>query len=255
MDFVTLEVKENHIGVVTVNRPPVNAINAQAYQEIADTFYSINERDDIRVVVFRAEGEKAFIAGNDLNEFLTMSPENAGERMRKVRESFWSVYDCRVPVIGAINGHAPGTGLAYAAVCDILVASENATFSLPEINVGVMGGAKHLSRLVPQMLVRYMHYTGEPMTAREMKEYGAVLQVVPKDQLVEAALEVARKIAKKSPIAIKMAKKSLNTIEYMDLKEGYKFEQGLSGELSGYEDSKEAVRAFFEKREPIFKGR
>jgi enoyl-CoA hydratase len=255
MEFVTLEVKENHIGVVTVNRPPVNAINAQAYQEIADTFYSINERDDIRVVVFRAEGEKAFIAGNDLNEFLTMKPENADDRMQKVRESFWSVYDCRVPVIGAINGHAPGTGLAYAAVCDILVASENATFSLPEINVGVMGGAKHLSRLVPQMVVRYMHYTGEPMSAREMKEYGAVLEVVPKDQLLEAALKIARKIAKKSPIAIKMAKKSLNTIEYMDLKEGYKFEQGLSGELSGYEDSKEAVRAFFEKREPIFKGR
>jgi enoyl-CoA hydratase len=255
MEFVTLEVKENHIGVVTVNRSPVNAINAQAYQEIADTFYSINERDDIRVVVFRAEGEKAFIAGNDLNEFLTMKPENADERMSKVRESFWSVYDCRVPVIGAINGPALGTGLAYAAVCDILVASENATFSLPEINVGVMGGAKHLSRLVPQMLVRYMHYTGEPMTAMAMKEYGAVLQVVPKDRLVEAALEVARKIANKSPIAIKMAKKSLNTIEYMDLKEGYKFEQGLSGELSGYEDSKEAVRAFFEKRDPVFKER
>lgn len=255
MEFVTLEVKEDHIGVVTVNRPPVNAINAQAYQEITDTFHSINERDDIRVVVFRAEGEKAFIAGNDLNEFLTMKPENADERMKKVRESFWSVYDSRVPVIGAINGHAPGTGLAYAAVCDILVASENATFSLPEINVGVMGGAKHLSRLVPQMVVRYMHYTGEPMSASEMKEYGAVLKVVPKEELLEATLEVARKIAKKSPIAIKMAKKSLNTIEYMDLKEGYKYEQGLSSELSGYEDSKEAVRAFFDKRDPIFNGR
>ncbi|WP_078429402.1 enoyl-CoA hydratase-related protein [Alkalihalobacterium alkalinitrilicum] len=255
MEFVRLELVENHIGVVTVNRPPVNAINAQAYQEIADIFYAINERDDIRVVVFRAEGEKAFIAGNDLNEFLTMKPENATERMRKVRDSFWSLYDCKVPVIGAINGHAPGTGLAYAAVCDILVASENATFSLPEINVGVMGGAKHLSRLVPQMVVRYMHYTGEQMTAREMKEYGAVFEVVPANKLIDTALEVARKIAKKSPVAIKMAKKSLNTIEYMDLKKGYKFEQSLSGELSGYEDSKEAVQAFFEKRDPVFKGK
>jgi enoyl-CoA hydratase len=255
MEFVSLEVKEDHIGVVTINRPPVNAINAQAYQEITDTFHSINERDDIRVVVFRAEGEKAFIAGNDLNEFLTMTPNNAGERMRKVRESFWSVYDCRVPVIGAINGHAPGTGLAYAAVCDILVASENATFSLPEINVGVMGGAKHLSRLVPQMVVRYMHYTGESMSAGEMKQYGAILEVVPKDQLLETAIAIARKIAKKSPIAIKLAKKSLNTIEYMDIKEGYKFEQGLSGELSAYEDSKEAIKAFFEKRDPVFLGK
>lgn len=254
MDFVTLEVKD-FIGVVTVNRPPVNAVNAQLYQEIADTFRSINEMDDVRVVVFRAEGEKAFLAGNDLNEFLTMTPENADERMRKVRESFWSVYDCRVPVIGAINGIAPGTGLAYASVCDVIIASENATFSLPEINVGVMGGAKHLSRLVPQMVVRYMHYTGKPMTAAEMKEYGAVLKVVPKEELLDAAMQVASEISKKSPIAIKLAKQSLNTIEYMDLKEGYTFEQSLSRELSGYEDSKEAVNAFFEKREPVFKGK
>lgn len=254
MDFVTLEVKDN-IGIVTVNRPPVNAVNAQLYKEIADTFRSINEMDDVRVVVFRAEGEKAFLAGNDLNEFLTMTPENANERMRKVRESFWSVYDCKVPVIGAINGIAPGTGLAYASVCDIIIASENATFSLPEINVGVMGGAKHLSRLVPQMVVRYMHYTGKPMKAAEMKEYGAVLKVVPKEELLDAAMIVASEISKKSPIAIKLAKQSLNTIEYMDLKEGYTYEQSLSRELSGYEDSKEAVNAFFEKREPVFKGK
>ncbi|MED4584603.1 enoyl-CoA hydratase-related protein [Brevibacillus choshinensis] len=254
MDFVTLEVKD-YIGIVTVNRPPVNAVNAQLYKEIADTFRSINEMDDVRVVVFRAEGEKAFLAGNDLNEFLTMTPENADERMRKVRESFWSVYDCKVPVIGAINGIAPGTGLAYASVCDIIIASENATFSLPEINVGVMGGAKHLSRLVPQMVVRYMHYTGKPMTAAEMKEYGAVLKVVPKEELLDAAMIVASEISKKSPIAIKLAKQSLNTIEYMDLKEGYTYEQSLSRELSGYEDSKEAVNAFFEKREPVFKGK
>lgn len=254
MDFANLEVN-NYIGVVTIDRPPVNAVNAQLYQEITDTFHSINERDDIRVVILRAEGKKAFIAGNDLNEFLTMNPDNADGRMKKVRESFWSVYDCRVPVIGAINGPALGTGLAYAACCDMLVASENATFGLPEINVGVMGGAKHLSRLVPQMVVRYMHYTGIPMTAKEMKQYGAILKVVPQEQLMDAAFELANEIVKKSPIAIKLAKKSLNTIEYMNLKDGYKYEQSLSRELSGYEDSKEAVRAFFEKRDPIYKGK
>lgn len=140
MKFVNLEVND-FIGIVTVNRPPVNAVNGEVYEEINKTFQSINERTDIRVVIFRAEGEKAFLAGNDLNEFLTMNPENADERMLVVRESFWAVYDCQVPVIGAINGAAPGTGLAYASVCDIIIASDNAYFSLPEINVGVMGGA------------------------------------------------------------------------------------------------------------------
>lgn len=254
MDFVTLEVQD-HVGIVTVDRPPVNAVNLQLYEEIANTFRAIDGRDDIHVAVLRAEGERAFMAGHDVNEFATMNPDNAGERMLKVRESFWSVYDCKVPVIGAINGPALGTGLAYAAVCDALIASEDATFGLPEIDVGVLGGAKHLSRLVPQMVARYMHYTGETITAQEMKEYGGVIEVVPKERLLEAALGLADRIAKKSPVAIRMAKKSLNTIEHMELKEGYEFEQGLSGELSGYEDSKEAVRAFFEKRDPVFKGK
>ncbi|MCF8565041.1 enoyl-CoA hydratase/isomerase family protein [Alicyclobacillus tolerans] len=253
MEFVRLQV-ENHIALVTVDRPPVNAIHAQLYDEIAETFRSLNDRNDVRVAIFTGAGSKAFIAGNDLNEFLTMDPNNAGERMKRARESFWSVYDCRVPVIGAINGPALGTGLAYAAVCDLLVASENATFGLPEINVGVMGGAKHLSRLVPQMVVRYMHYTGIPLKASEMKQYGAVIEVVPKDQLMDKAYELANQLAHKSPIALRFAKQSLNTVEYMNLKAGYEFEQGLTGELSRFEDSKEAVRAFFEKRDPVFRG-
>lgn len=254
MDFVGLEVRD-HVGIVTVDRPPVNAADSQLYGEIAETFGALNHRDDVRVAILRAEGKKAFMAGNDLNEFATMDPDNAGERMRLVRESFWSVYDCRVPVIGAINGPALGSGLCYAAVCDALVAAEEATFGLPEINVGVMGGAKHLSRLVPQMVVRYMHYTGDTLTAKEMKEYGAVLEVVPRERLLQTALELAGRIAKKSPIAVRFAKRALNGIEHMDLKDGYEFEQGLTGELSGYEDSKEAAQAFFDKREPVFKGR
>lgn len=254
MDYVSVAVHD-HIGTVTINRPPVNAIDLQTYQEIAHAFKVIDEDEDIRVAVFRAEGQKAFIAGNDLNEFATMGPENAPERMATVRESFWAVYDCRVPVIGAINGPALGAGLGYAAVCDVLLAAEDATFALPEIDVGVMGGAKHLSRLVPQMVVRYMHYTGDALSARQMQSYGAVLKVVPQEQLMEAAFELAQRIASKSPIAIRMAEKALNRIEYMDLKEGYKLEQGLTEELSGSEDSKEAVRAFFEKRKPIFRGR
>lgn len=254
MEFVKLKVKD-YIGIVTIDRPPVNAINTQLKKEIRDTFLSINERDDIRVVILNSTGDKAFIAGNDLHEFKTLDPKNADERSKLTRESFWAVYDCRVPVIAAIDGPALGSGLAYAAVCDMIIASENATFGLPEINVGVMGGARHLSRLVPHMVARYMHYTGITMTAKELKEYGAIIEVVPRDKLMEKAIELAASITEKSPVAIRFAKESLNTIEFMDLKEGYKFEQSLTKKLSGYEDSKEAVRAFLEKRKPNFTGK
>lgn len=254
MNFVNLEIADN-IGVVTLDRPPVNAINLQMYDEIKDTFKSINQREDLNVVVLIAKGGKAFVAGNDLNEFLTLTPKNSPERMKKVRESFWAIYDCKYPVIGAVGGAALGTGLAYAAVCDMLIASENAMFGLPEINVGVMGGAMHLSRLVPFSVVRYMHYTGRNLSAQEMRHYGSIIDVVAIDQLRSTAMDLAKEIARKSPKAIEFAKKSLNTIEYnMNLKEGYKYEQSLTNILSGYEDSKEAVRAFFEKRDPVFKG-
>lgn len=254
VQFLTVR-REEGIAFVTLDRPPVNAVNQQMYTEIRATFEALNQHGDLRAVVFTGAGQKAFCAGNDLNEFLTMMPDNAAERMRIVREAFWSIYDCVVPVVGAINGPALGTGLALAASCDILVASERATFGLPEINVGVMGGASHLSRLVPEMVMRRLFYSGQAVAASEMLRWGAVAQVVPADQLLESARNIAMEIARKSPVAVRFAKRSLNTIEFMDLKKGYEFEQRLSGEFSASEDSKEAVRAYFERRAPQFRGR
>lgn len=254
MEFVTVESRD-HVGVVTVDRPPVNAVNEQVYLEIAEAFDSIDKAKDIRVAIFRAEGIRAFIAGKDLKESPPANEADYNKRLETVRASFWALYDCRVPIIGAINGPALGAGLAYAAVCDMLVASEKASFSLPEINVGTMGGAKHLSRLVPQMVVRYMHYTGATLTADELRSYGAIIKVVPEETLMDAVWELAEEITRKSPVAIEFAKRSLNSIEYVDLKEGYKFEQSLSKELAGYEDSREAVRAFKERRVPVYRDR
>lgn len=251
MEFVRREVRD-HVAIVTLDRPPVNAINLQTYREVAEAFHAVGEDPGVRVAVFRAEGDRAFCAGNDLHDFESMTPDNAHERMGVVRDSFWSVRECAVPVIGAINGPALGTGLAYAAVCDLLVAAEDATFGLPEINVGVMGGAKHLSRLVPQMVVRYMHYTGATLSAEEMRSYGAVLRMVSRARLLDVALELAAELARKSPVALRFAKRSLNTIEPMELKEGYRFEQSLTAELSGHAQAKEALRAVVEKREPVF---
>lgn len=247
MDFVRFE-RRGHVGIVTLDRPPVNAVNRQMYDEVKRQFELIDADQDVWVVILTGAGERAFVAGNDVNEFAAMTRETSPELMRHARASFWAVYDCRVPVIAAVNGPALGTGLAYAASCDLVVASERAVFGLPEIDVGVMGGAKHLSRMVPQFMVRKMFYTALRVPARELEPFGCFLAVVPPDQLMGEALRWAEIIASKIPVSIPMAKRSLNTIEYLDLKRGYEFEQSLTNELAGREEARAAARAFFERR-------
>jgi enoyl-CoA hydratase len=245
---------EGFIATVWMDRAPVNAFTQEMYAELQHFF---SHTDDylpgIRAIVLTGAG-KHFCGGNDLAEFQTMTPENAVGRMRQIREAFFAIYDSPVAVIAAVNGVAMGTGLAIAGSCDIVVAADNAKLGLPEVNVGMMGGAKHASRLVPQALVRYLHLTGEPLPAQEFARFGGVLSVVPADQLLEEAYRVAAKIVKHSPVTLRFAKRSLNAIEYMGIKDGYEFEQGLSGELSAYSDAKEAVDAFFERRPPHYTG-
>lgn len=243
------------IARVYFTRPPVNAVNQEMYAEILELFTNVaTHLPGVSAIVLTGEG-RHFCGGNDLNEFLTLTPENSPERMKNVREAFWSIRDCEIPVIAAVNGVAVGTGLALAASCDLVVAGESAKFSLPEIGVGLMGGAKHLSRLVPEGVVRRMHFTAEMVPARDLLPYGGIAQVVADDELVDAAVELAKQITRHSPVAIRFAKRSLNAIEYMDIKSGYEYEQGLSGELSAYSDAKEAVHAFFEGREPQYTGK
>jgi enoyl-CoA hydratase len=256
MRYISLEVND-HIGIVTINRPPVNALTIEVFKEIKQTFEEIENREDIRVVIFTATGD-IFCAGNDLNEFQSINQGDFSEydkdqRSKLVREALWSVHDCRVPVIGAINGAAVGGGLGFAAVCDVLICSENAKFGLPEIKVGVMGGIKKLSRLVPEQYVRYMFYTGETVSAQKLMEFGSVLEIVSKEKLMESAMELANKIKSKSPIAIEFAKEASNRVENMNLKDGYEYEQSLTRMMRSYDDSKEALNAFREKREPVFK--
>jgi enoyl-CoA hydratase len=253
MSFLRRDLRDG-VLTVTLDRPPVNAVTQAMYVEINDLFTNIaTVEPEARVIVLTGSG-KHFCGGNDLDEFRSLSPENNGPRMKVIRESFFAIRDCVLPVVAAVRGVAVGTGLALAASADLVVAAENARFSLPEVSVGVMGGAKHASRLVPQQLVRYLHLTAKQMTAAELHRFGGVLEVVPDDEVVEAATMVAREMLRHSPVALRFAKQSLNQIEYMDLKAGYEYEQGLSGELSAYRDAKEAVEAFFERREPHYTG-
>lgn len=247
--------EDGPIATVWMNRPPVNATDQELYGELRHFFrHSRDYLPETRAVVLAGRG-KHFCGGNDLADFQTMTPENAPAQLRRAREAFWAIYDSPFPVIAAVHGVAVGSGLAIAASCDMVVAAEGSKFATPEVNVGVLGGAKHLSRLVPQGMVRLMHYTGDLYPAEKLLPFGGIVEIVPEERLLSTAQELARSIGRHSPVALELAKRSLNGIEYMDLKPGYEFEQSLTRELSGYEDAKEAVTAFLEKRTPIYTGR
>ena len=156
----------------------MNAVSGAMYVEIRDFFADFDlNLPGVRVVVLTGRG-RHFCAGNDLPEFVEMTPENAPGRMKTVREAFWAIYDCPVPVIAAVNGAALGTGLAITASCDFAICGLSAQLGCPEVAIGVMGAAKHLSRLLPQPLVRYLYFNAEPMAAADMERFGAVLKVV-----------------------------------------------------------------------------
>jgi enoyl-CoA hydratase/carnithine racemase len=160
-----------------------------------------------------------------------------------------------VPVIGAINGPALGGGLCMAAACDILVAAENATIGLPEVDVGLLGGGRHAQRLFGVYKARMLMFSGQRVTGAELYRRGIVEQCVPPERLMDAAMEIAANIAEKSPLAVRMAKKNMATVEFMNIRDGYRYEQDGTNALLHSEDSREAVKAFLEKRKPDFKGR
>ena len=243
---------EDGVATVTMNRPPVNAVSQQMYRELAAAFAPGGPvAGSAKVVVLTGAG-RHFCAGNDLGEFATLSPVNAAARMAEVRAAFFAIQDCPVPVIGAVRGAALGTGLAIAASCDFVIAAEEALFGTPEVSVGVMGGARHLARLVPEPWVRWMYLTAEPVSATQLHQLGSLIAVVPEAELLETALRHARLVSRHSGVILRMAKRALGGIETMDLQPGYVFEQGLTGELSGTPDSAEARAATLERRHPRY---
>ncbi|HEV3227539.1 MAG TPA: enoyl-CoA hydratase/isomerase family protein [Acidimicrobiales bacterium] len=249
----------DHIATITLDRPPVNAVDRDAHVAIQRAFDSLNDDKDVRVAIFTAVGDRAFMAGADLRSVNKrpddLEPTAVTDPARYARDAFWSITDCAVPVIGAINGPALGAGLAYAACCDILIASDNATFGTTEINVGLLGASSHLSTLVGRHKARELFFTGETISAAELHRLGALRAVVPRTELMETAMDLARTLAAKSPIAMRLAKESMNRVEHLPLKEAYRTEQDYTARLLRFEDAKEANAAFLEKRDPDWKWR
>ncbi len=219
------------IAEVVVDHPPVNALPVAAWFDLARTLRTLGEDESVRVVVLRAEG-RGFNAGVDIKEIQAEGRQALIGANRGCFEAFAAVYECPVPVIAAVHGFCLGGGIGLTGNADVIVASEDATFGLPEVDRGALGAATHLSRLVPQHKARAMMYTSATATAAELHAFGSVLRVVPRERLREAAVELAGEIAAKDPTVIRAAKESLNGIDLWDVRRSYRYEQGFTFELN-----------------------
>lgn len=248
---ITVTIRDG-IAEVVMDNPPVNALTVAGWFELADVVRGVGEDRSVRAAILRAEG-RGFNAGVDIKEMQASEGFDAliGAN-RGCYAAFAAVYECAVPVIAAVHGFCLGGGIGLVGNADVVVASDDATFGLPEVDRGALGAATHLARLVPQHKMRAMVYTAAAATAQELYHYGSVLKVVPRDELRPAALEVAREIATKSGTVIRAAKESLNGIDLWDVKRSYRFEQGFTFELNLAGVADEARDAFVHKRDARF---
>jgi enoyl-CoA hydratase len=241
-----------HSGIaeVLLDHPPVNAFDSAGWNHLAKLITSLGADENVRVVVIAAKG-RGFCAGVDIKE-LARDSSVITKVNKGCYDTFAAIHDCPVPVIAAAHGFVLGGGVGIVGSCDIIVASEDATFGLPEIDRGALGAASHLLRMFPIQKVRWMLYTGKPITASEAYRLGALESVVKHEELLPTVRAIAESIAAKSPKAVRLAKESLNGIELLDIKKSYRFEQGFTLELYTSPDSKEARAAFVEKRAASF---
>tara|TARA_R110002073_G_scaffold235093_13_gene396345 strand:- start:286 stop:1038 length:753 start_codon:yes stop_codon:yes gene_type:complete len=241
---------DSGIAEVIFNHPPVNAFNSAGWLAIAAELNALGENPDVRAIIIAAEG-RGFCAGVDIKELAANSA-----MITKVNkgnyDTFKAIHRNPKPVFVAVHGFVLGGGIGISGAADVLVASECATFAVPEVDRGAMGGGAHLQRMFPVQKVRYMYFTGEPIDAQEAYRLGAVEKVVPREQLLDTARDIARKMAAKSPRMVQLAKEALNGIEDGNLEDKYRWEQGFTQEAYADPDSQEAKDAFVEKRDAKF---
>jgi enoyl-CoA hydratase len=236
---------EKGISVVTVDFPPVNALPVHGWFALAEALRAAGRDSGVRCVVLAAEG-RGFNAGVDIKEIQTRGQEALIGANQGCAEAFAAVYECEIPVVAAVQGFCLGGGIGLVGNADAIVASEDATFGLPELDRGALGAATHLARLVPQHLMRTLYYTSRTVSAAELHAHGSVWRVVPREELRAAALELAREIAGKDGRLLRLAKAAINGIDPVDVRRSYRFEQGFTFEagLSGVADR---VRSAFGK--------
>ncbi|MFD0808070.1 enoyl-CoA hydratase family protein [Nocardioides caeni] len=229
---ISSELRDDGIRVITMNAPPVNALTVQGWFDVAAALDEAGADLATKVVVLRAEG-KGFNAGVDIKEMQNTSGFDALLGANKgCYAAFKAVYECSVPVIAAVNGFCVGGGVGLVGNADCVVASDDAYFGVPEVNQGALGAATHMARLVPQHMMRTLYFTARTIPAKDLVQFGSVLEVVPRDELDEAALRVARDIAAKDTRVIRAAKEALNGIDPINVNQSYRWEQGFTFELN-----------------------
>lgn len=250
--------KDGRLVQVTLNHPPVNALNSKLMEALEKCFDDLSADDTIGAVVLTGAGEKAFVAGADISEFTTLSSENGEQLSRKGQLIFQKIEDFPAPVIAAVNGFALGGGLELALCCDIRVMAENAKVGLPEVTLAIFpgyGGTQRLPRTIAPGKAKELIYTGDMIEAAEAYRIGLADHLVPVGKALEEARKIAERIMKRGPIAVRLAKEAVNRGLGQPISEGYKTEARLFGQLCDTEDQKEGAAAFLEKRAPLYKGK
>lgn len=256
MSELILTRTEDHVGIVTLNRPEVlNALSVELMDQLVAALEGFDTDSNIRVMVITGS-EKVFAAGADIGD---MAEASVVEMMERNNLARWlRIKAVRKPIIAAVSGYALGGGCELAMHCDIIIASESAKFGQPEINIGVMpgaGGTQRLTRAIGKFKAMEVILNGRFLSAQEAFDAGLVTRVVPKEQFLVEALRLAHGIAQRPPIALKLAKEAVLKADEMSLSEGLEYERKLFYSLFATEDQKEGMRAFLEKRKAIFKGK
>jgi enoyl-CoA hydratase len=242
-----IERAEEAVPEVVLDHPPVNALRTRDFLELADTIAGLGRDPDTRVVILRSDVEKAFAAGVDVNEMTEGGPRAVVSVTRACAEAYAAIAECPVPVVAAVHGYCLATGVGLAGNADVIVASDDAVFGLPEVDRGGLGTATQLQSLVPAHKARWLAYSCERILATELARYGTVERVVPRAELLDCARDVARTIAAKSPLVIRRAKESLRAIEPVDPRRSFRREMGFTFELNLTPAADEARRAFVQR--------
>ncbi len=250
--------REDRLAIVTINRPPVNALNQEVLDALESAFAELKKDATVGCVILTGGGEKAFVAGADISEFPKLNKENGEILSLRGQEVFQQIADFPAPVIAAVNGFALGGGMELALACDIRVVAENALVGLPEVTLGIFpgyAGTQRLPRLIPAGKAKELIFTGAMINGAEAYRIGIADHLTSTGESVAKAKEIAAKILKNGPVAIRFAKEAVNKGLDQTLAEGQKTEASFFSDLCNTEDQKEGAQAFLEKRPPVFKGK